>query len=180
MSTQGDLNEANIRVKRWLKAVETVKRSDGRALVINPGSPEVRTSALWPPSTRWRVYERLKWSLDGTADGKTVDAEACVAAAQTAPEVVQKYTVWVRDDARLGYFQDAHLRGKSLYRPPPDPPEWAAHREAMAQAVDKANENFAAWVKRAAKARMAHIGMDDPVKFELAWERAVAMGVVKK
>lgn len=177
--SQAQLNEANIRLKRWLKAVEAVKGADGKPLVVNPGQPEVRTSALWPTSQRWRVYERLKWTLDGTKDGKIVDTECCVAAASSWGEAIMKYTMWVQDAGRTGFFADRHLRGGSQYRPPPDPPEWAEFRKQAIEAVQRADENTAEWVKKSTKAQMAHVGFDDPTKFALAWERAKAMGLVK-
>lgn len=177
--SQGDLNEANIRIKRWLRAVEKMRRPDGRAFVINPGKPEVQTSALWPYASRWRVYERLKWSLDGTPDGKAIDTNACVAAASTAPDVVLKYTLWVQDEKRVAYFQDAHLRGKSRHDVPPDPPEFAEQRRMAAEAAAAAGEHTTEWVKRSARGQMAHAGFDDPVKFELAWQEAVARGLVR-
>lgn len=175
-----DLREAHIRLKRWMRAVESMKGPDGRALVTNPGSPSVRTSAGWPPSSRWRVYERLKWTLDGTADGTIVDTECCVAAASTAGDVVLKYTLWVRDPNRVGFFRDRDLRGESNRLPPVvDPPEFAEQQRAAAEAAERANENATEWVKRAVRGQMAHIGMDDPVKFELAWQQALAMGAVR-
>lgn len=177
---QADLNEANIRLKRWLRAVEKVRRLDGRALVTNPGKPEVRTSAAWPFPTRWRVFERLKWTLDGTANGEIVETECCVASASTAPDVVLKYTLWVQDPARAGFFRDRDYRGEDQRTPPADPPEFAAEKEKQAAAMARGAEIRAENIKRSARAQMAWIGMDDPVKFELAWDKAVAMGMVRK
>lgn len=173
MSRQGDLNEANLRVKRWAKAATEA------GLVVGGSKPEVRYFQLWPYASRWRVFERLKWTLDGTPDGPIVSTECCVAAASSAPDAVLKYTLWARNPERVGYFRERDLRGEKQSAPPTvDPPEWEAARKAQAEAVDRANEATTAWVKRAVRAQMAHIGMDDPVKFELAWEKAKSMGGV--
>lgn len=176
---QADLNEANIRIKRWLRAVETMRKPNGQPMVLNPGKPEVRTSQAWPHPTRWRVFEQLKWTLDGTADGAIVSTECCVASASSAPDVLLKYTLWAQDPARTGYFRDRDLRGEDQRRPPLDPPEWAAQKAAQAEAVNRANENATEWVKKTARGWMKHVGFDDPVRFELAWQEALKRGLVR-
>lgn len=173
MSTQADLNEANIRIKRWLRAAQDAGHVKGS------GKPEVRHSELWPITSRWRVYEQLKWTLDGTADGPIVETEACVASAQTAPELLHKYALWAQDENRVGYFQDRHLRGKSQYTPPPDPPEWAKTKQAILESVDRANENTSEWVRRSARAQMKWSGFPDEW-FNPAWRELEAMGLVPK
>lgn len=172
--SHGDLREANIRLKRWLRVASEAGK------VKNGGKPEVRYFQLWPYASRWRVFERLKWTLDGTADGPTVDTEACVCSAPTAAELLNKYACWAQDDNRVAYFKDRDLRGQSQKEPPPDPPEWAAQKQAMAEAVGRANENTAAWVKNSVRAQMEHIGMGDPVKFEVAWSKAKLLGLVRE
>lgn len=171
--SRGDLNEANIRAKRWARAASEA------GLIKGGANPEVQTSALWPLSSRWRVVERMTWTLDGTADGPKVDTEACVATAPSWGELLHKYSLWAKDENRQAYFRDRHLRGESLMQPPPNPPEWAEYRKAAVEASEKAAENTAAWVKRSARAKMAHIGLDDTVKFEAAWANAKALGLVK-
>ncbi len=174
MSRHGDFMEANLRIKRWAKAATTSGHVKGGA------DPYVTHSELRPIATRWQAWERMKWSLDGTTTGEVVDTEACVCAAASAGELLHKYALWAADEKRQAYFRDAHLRGKSLSIPPPDPPEWAAYRTKMVDNAGHASERTGEWVKRAVRGQMAHAGLNDPVKFERAWRDAVSRGLVRE
>lgn len=176
--SQAAVIEANLRLKRWLKATEGMLDEHGKALVVDPGKPEVVHSELWPLSSRWRVYERTKWSLDGTADGEQVEAEACVASASSATEVMQKYSLWARDAKRHAVMRERHMRGEAM-RPPVDPPEWAQERAARQAAAAEAGERTAEWNKKLARGWMKHAGMDDAVQFERAWGELKARGLVR-
>lgn len=173
MSRHADFVEANLRIKRW------AKWAVGEGIVKGGADPYVTYSELQPLSTRWQAWERMKWTLDGTKDGPVVNTECCVVAAQAPGELMTKYSLWAQDANRQGYFEDAHLRGQSTSIPPPEPPEWAANRAKMVDNAHQAGERTAEWVKRAARGQMAHIGLNDPVKFELAWAEARARGLVK-
>jgi hypothetical protein len=179
MSHAADLAEASIRIKRWAKA------ACDAGLVVGGCNPEVSYSALGPVGTRWRVYERLKWA-NVLADTNVVDettmreTECCVAAAPTWGELLHKYALWATDPDRVAFFRDRELRGESNAKPPPDPPEWAQHRRDAIAAAQQAGEVTQEWVKRAARGQMERLGLLDPVKFELAWARAEAMGLVAK
>lgn len=170
--SHADLAEASLRIKRWAKAAE-------EAGVVKGGAkPDVRHSPLWPPASRWRVYERATFTLDGTPDGPKVDTDACVAAAQSWGEALMKYSLWARDEKREGQFRDRHLRGE-LNRPPMDPPEWAEHRASQVAAAQEAGERTREWVRRSVQAQMAHVGLDDPAKFNAAWLEATAKGLIR-
>lgn len=173
MSREAEHVEANMRIKRWAKAACDAGQ------VIGGANPYVTYSELQPPSTRWRAWERMKWTLDGTADGPVVETEACVAVSASAGELLHKYSLWARDEKRHAYFHAKHLRGESLSRPPPDPPEWAQYRERMASVAQEAGERTAEWVKEAARGAMDFHGLSDPVKFEAAWAQARSMGLVR-
>ena len=173
MNREAEFREANLRIKRWAKAACEMGR------IIGGAKPFVTYNELQPPATRWRAYEEMKWTLDGTADGPIVEADACVATAPSAGELLHKYALWAQDPKRQAYFHERHLRGQSMEQPPPDPPEWDAYRKAMAANAAEAGERTAEWVKKAAHGAMAFHGFNDPVKFELAWQEAVARGLVK-
>lgn len=179
MSVRADLAEASIRIKRWAKAACEA------GLVEGGCAPEVSYSELGPVATRWRIYERLKWANllanSNLPDESTiVDTECCVAAAPTWGELLQKYALWARDPNRVAYFRDRSLRGESNMRPPIDPPEWAEHRRQAIAAAQQAGEATQDWVKTSARGQMERLGLLDPVKFELAWQRAASMGLVRK
>lgn len=173
MSREAEFREANLRIKRWAKAACELGRIKGGA------DPYVTFSELQPPATRWRAWEKLKWTLDGTADGPKVETEACVAAAPSAGELLHKYSLWAQDENRQAFFRERHLRGKSQQQPPPDPPEWALYRKQMAATAEQAGERTAEWVKKTTRGAMDFHGFNDPVKFEAAWREAVKMGLVK-
>jgi hypothetical protein len=173
MSRDADFREANLRIKRWAKAACETGRIKGGA------DPYVTYNELRPPASRWCAWEKMKWTLDGTADGPKVETEACVAAAPSAGELLHKYSLWATDVNRQAYFRERQLRGQSMSQPPPDPPEWAEYRKAMAVTAAQAEERTAEWVKKAARGAMDFHGFNDPVKFELAWREAVKMGLVK-
>lgn len=177
MSREADVAKANIQLKRWAKVATEA------GAVVGGANPEVRSSVLWPVSTRWRVYERMKLAFDAKP-GEAValdaikDTEACVAAASTAVDVMIKYSYWARDKERSAQFQDRLLRGEQA-RPPPDPPEWAEDRRQKAEVAAEATQRTQEWVKTSARGWMKHYGFDDPVKFEAAWAQLQTMGVVK-
>lgn len=179
MSVRADLTEASIRVKRWAKA------ACESGIVVGGCAPEVAYSELGPVATRWRIYERLKWA-NLLADSNLPDeasikeTECCVAAAQTWGELLQKYALWARDPDRVAYFRDRELRGESNQRPPIDPPEWAEHRRAAIAAAEAAGERTSEWVRKSAWGDMRAKGFDDPVKFNVAWARLAAQGLVPK
>lgn len=170
--SHADLHEATLRIKRWAKAAEDA------GVVKGGAKPEVRHSPLWPVASRWRVYERARFSLDGTPDGPKVDTDACVAAAQSWGEALMKYSLWAKDEGREAQFRDRHMRG-DLGRPPIDPPEWNEHRAAQVNAMHEAGERAREWVRRSVQAQMAHVGLSDPVKFNAAWLEARAKGLIK-
>lgn len=181
MSTTADLAEANIRIKRWAKAA----CESGH--VVGGCNPEVTHSVLRPVASRWRIMERLKWArvTDMGADtpdviGTPFETECCVAAAQTWGELLHKYALWAADPNRVAYFQDRDLRGQSQHQPPPEPPEWREHRNAMVAAAAGAGERTSEWITKSARGQMARLGMDDPVKFAVAWKRLADLGMVPK
>lgn len=174
MSRDADFHEANIRIKRWAKAACEMGRIKGGA------SPYVSYNELQSLPTRWRAWEKMKWTLDGTHDGPIVETEACVAAAASAGELLHKYALWAGDANRQAFFRERHLRGESQQQPPPDPPEWAEYRKAMARTAEQAGERTGQWVKKTAHNAMAFHGFNDPVKFELAWREAVKRGLVSE
>lgn len=179
MSHHADLAEASIRLKRWAKAACEA------GYVIGGANPEISYSALGPIASRWRIYERLKWGnvLADTNlpdESSIIETECCVASAQTWGELLMKYSLWARDPNRVAFFRDRQLRGESNMKPPPEPPEWAEHRRAAIAAAEQAGERTTEWVKKAAWGRMKHIGMDDAVKFALAWEGLAQRGLVPK
>lgn len=179
MTVRADLAEASIRIKRWAKAACEAGH------VVGGCAPEVTYSELGPVATRWRIYERLKWAnvlADSNLpdESSIVDTECCVAAAQTWGELLHKYALWAKDADRVAYFRKRKLRGESNMLPPPDPPEWAEHRRASLAAAQEAGVRTTEWVKRAARGRMEHLGLLDPVKFELAWQQLASRGLVPK
>lgn len=173
MSREADFREANLRIKRWAKAACDMGRIKGGA------NPYVIYVAAQPPARRWQAWEKMKWTLDGTADGPIVETEACVCVSGSAGELLHKYSLWAQDEKREAYFRERHLRGQSMAQPPPDPPEWAEYRNAMAATAVQANERTAEWTKKAARGAMNFHGMNDPVLFERAWLEAVKMGLVR-
>lgn len=179
MTVSADLAEANIRAKRWAKvACES-------GLIKGGANPEVSHSPLYPPASRWRIHELLKWgNVLGDSnivdESSIVETECCVAVAPTWGELLHKYSMWARDENRVAYFRDRQLRGESMHRPPPDPPEWAEFRRQAAAVAQQAGERTAEWVRKAAWGDMRAKGFDDAAKFELAWQRAASMGLVPK
>ena len=179
MSLEADLAEASIRIKRWAKA------ACESGYVVGGCNPEVSYSQLGPVATRWRIYEQLKWANlladSNLPDESTIKStECCVAAAPTWGELLQKYALWAKDPNRVAYFRDRELRGESNSKPPSEPPEWAEHRRAAIAAAQQTGERTAEWVRKAAYGHMRHMGLLDPVKFELAWQNLKARGLVPR
>lgn len=179
MSHHADLAEASIRVKRWAKAACEAGH------VVGGACPEVSYSALGPVGSRWRIYERLKWGnllADSNLpdESSIVETECCVASASTWGELLMKYALWARDPDRTAFFRDRQLRGESNAKPPPDPPEWAEQRRAGIAAAQQAGERTTEWVRKAAAGHMKHLGLLDPVRFELAWQELASRGMVPK
>lgn len=187
MSIEADLAEGNIRLKRWMDHAKTIRKPDGSPFIVEPGEPHMYASKLWPVASRFRVIERRKFAnmVSGGPDApdtiaKVIDAECCMAAAPNFGEALQKYAIRVADPKRDDYFVDRNLRGESTLLPPIDPPEWEQHRREAIRAAQQAGEVTQEWVKRSARGQMERLGLLDPVKFELAWARAEAMGLVAK
>lgn len=182
-----ELAAFNLAIKRQ---VERARPTDGKNWFG-------RYAPLARPGERWSVWMKARLSKDGTAENH-FDTEGCFDSAATTGDALWKLEARLKatpDPVVL--LQDKVFKGLSLARafeavtgwdyarPPPQmveeikPQEWIdAERRAAGVAV-QAGERMSEWNRKSAWGRMRHIGLD-PVKFNAAWDRLAAMGLVSK
>lgn len=89
---------------------------------------------------RWRVYNELTFSVDGTTNNG-VKAEALISSGATPIEALTAAHAWHEDPNRLAFFHDRLIRGLRLDDTPfPISEAEAAARKVNAERAKKAGE----------------------------------------
>lgn len=104
------------------------------------------------PFRRWKVYSRLKWSVDGTTDESTaVSSECLIAEAPTWWEALARAHRIADDPKALLHFRERHIRGlPTNEEPPPLTPEERAEETKM-------RAQYEAGRQRAVEGMRAHL-----------------------
>lgn len=148
-------------------SADEVARANERLKELN--IPGARVAEMpGSPALRWRLYARLRFSVDGTTENG-VDTEALLATAYTWPEVLERAYEFAHDEKRQVEFvefgRNRQLRGLPLDTEPlPETAEQRARSEEARARMKLGRERVQEGMRRHLRGQLKAMGLEEAAK----------------